>query len=65
MALLLFGAALMGCLANNTSTRSTSNKPNDVGQVASNIDGVDADGKPFQLRDYRGKVVLIDFWALW
>ena len=25
----------------------------------------DFDGKPISLRDYRGKVVLLDFWAVW
>jgi peroxiredoxin len=25
----------------------------------------DANGKPIQLSDYRGKVVLLDFWATW
>lgn len=65
MTLLLVGITLTGCIANNTSTRSTSNKPKDVGRVASNITGVDAEGKALKLDDYRGKVVLLDFWASW
>jgi thiol-disulfide isomerase/thioredoxin len=36
-----------------------------VGMVASDIKGRDADGKPFQLSDYRGKVVLLTFSASW
>ena len=36
-----------------------------VGKVAPEIDGVDLDGANFKLSDYRGKVVLIDFWADW
>ncbi|MBI4583665.1 MAG: redoxin domain-containing protein, partial [Planctomycetes bacterium] len=34
----------------------------DVGEVAPDIDGEDQDGKAFKLSDYRGKVVLLDFW---
>ncbi|HKX60463.1 MAG TPA: hypothetical protein VJS65_01445 [Verrucomicrobiae bacterium] len=33
-----------------------------VGKVAPEIEGEDQDGKRFKLRDYRGKVVLLDFW---
>jgi peroxiredoxin len=29
---------------------------------AQEIEGVDADGAHFKLSDYRGKVVLLDFW---
>lgn len=29
------------------------------------ISGLDLDGSPFKLSDYRGKVVLIDFWGDW
>jgi hypothetical protein len=33
-----------------------------VGKEAADIAGVDQDGKAFKLSDYRGKVVLLDFW---
>lgn len=36
-----------------------------VGQVAPNIEGTDADDVAFQLNDYRGQVVLLDFWGDW
>jgi hypothetical protein len=36
-----------------------------IGQVAPEIEGSDADGKNFKLSDYRGKVVVIDFWGDW
>lgn len=62
--LLVIGAALVGCFANSKqTTRSTSNKPSSPAKEAPNINGVDADGKRFALKDYRGKVVLLDFWA--
>lgn len=64
LTLLLIGTALTGCVANNTNTtRSSSHKPADTAKRAPEIVGVDADGKNFQLSDYRGKVVLLDFWA--
>jgi hypothetical protein len=34
-----------------------------VGKVAPEIEGEDQDGRRFKLGDYRGKVVLIDFWS--
>jgi len=37
----------------------------EVGQMAKDIEGEDIDGKPFKLSDYRGKVVLLDFWGHW
>jgi hypothetical protein len=33
-----------------------------VGKEAPDIEGVDQDGKRFKLSDYRGQVVLLDFW---
>jgi thiol-disulfide isomerase/thioredoxin len=36
-----------------------------VGKPAPPIRGTDVDGKPFDLADLRGKVVLVDFWASW
>lgn len=37
----------------------------DVGKVAADIKGEDTDGKKFKLSDYRGKVVMLDFWGHW
>jgi cytochrome oxidase Cu insertion factor (SCO1/SenC/PrrC family) len=34
-----------------------------VNATAPEIDGVDQDGKSFKLSDYKGKVVLLDFWS--
>lgn len=36
-----------------------------VGKPAPEIDGVDFDGKPLRLSDYRGKVVALVFWGTW
>ncbi|MCI0701096.1 MAG: TlpA family protein disulfide reductase [Planctomycetia bacterium] len=36
-----------------------------VGKVAPDIESILIDGKKAKLSDYRGKVVLLDFWATW
>ena len=36
-----------------------------VGKVAPDIEGADLDGVEFKLSDYRGKVVMLDFWGDW
>jgi len=36
-----------------------------VGMPAPEIEGEDLDGVPFKLSDYRGKVVVLDFWGNW
>ena len=36
-----------------------------VGGPAAEIEATDLDGKPVKLADYRGKVVVLDFWATW
>lgn len=71
MTLLLIGAALTGCVANNAQTTRSSGHRSATAQLASvdkpapDIVGIDADGQRFHLSDYRGKVILLDFWASW
>lgn len=36
-----------------------------IGKEAPEIEGQDADGETFKLSDYRGSVVLLDFWGDW
>jgi len=36
-----------------------------IGTIAPEIEGEDLDGKRFKLSDYRGKVVVLDFWGHW
>lgn len=36
-----------------------------IGKTVPDFSTTDLDGKPISLQDYRGKVVLLDFWAVW
>jgi AhpC/TSA family len=36
-----------------------------IGKVAPDIEAEDLDGKRMKLSDYRGKIVLLDFWGSW
>ena len=36
-----------------------------IGKEAPDIEGTDLDGEEFKLSDYRGKVVMLDFWGDW
>ncbi|MBL8822774.1 MAG: hypothetical protein JNJ77_09325 [Planctomycetia bacterium] len=36
-----------------------------IGKVVQEISGEDLDGVPFKISDYRGKVILLDFWGHW
>jgi flagellin-like hook-associated protein FlgL len=36
-----------------------------IGKVVPDIEGEDVDGKKFKISDYRGKVVMLDFWGHW
>ena len=36
-----------------------------IGMAVPDIEGKDTDGVAFKLSDYRGKVVLLDFWGFW
>ncbi|MFL5242161.1 MAG: hypothetical protein ACJ8FY_08635 [Gemmataceae bacterium] len=37
----------------------------EVGNLAREIEGEDIDRKKFKLSDYKGKVILLDFWGFW
>jgi hypothetical protein len=67
--LALPAVAMAGCYQAKTPPPDTGPaKPVEglkVGNIAPEIEGEDIDGKTFKLSDYRGKVVLLDFWGHW
>lgn len=45
--------------------RGGGKKGPEVGKKAPEISGPDTDGVNFKLSEYRGKVILLDFWGNW
>jgi len=59
-------AAILGFSACSTnSVRAGSTKEEESRKVAPDFSLKDADGRAVRLSEYRGKVVLLDFWATW
>ena len=67
LAMVAFGLTVAGC--NKSGPLPEGAPPEggslEIGQQAPEIAGEDLDGQSFKLSDYRGKVVLLDFWASW
>ncbi len=66
-AFLLLMLVAVGCSQDKATNRPSAEKPRtvEVGKPAPEIEGPDISGKAFKLSDYRGKVVVLDFWGFW
>src|SRR5580693_6409088 len=64
-AAVLAGCLFTGCSSTPTTVKAASVKPASERREAPDFALKDADGKTVHLSEYRGKVVLLDFWATW
>ena len=63
--LIIIAAVLLVMVFYELGHRRTSKPVSSRGNPAAEFSLTDLDGKPLSLSDYRGKVVLLDFWATW
>ncbi len=59
------GLLAVGCGNSGDRVRAASVKPDKQRKPAPDFVLKDANGKEFKLSDYKGKIVLLNFWATW
>jgi len=69
-ALLAYAEQIKGKFKNNTAVeqflkRMEAIKPVSIGQMSPSFEMASSDGKVVKLSDFKGKYVLLDFWASW
>jgi cytochrome c biogenesis protein CcmG/thiol:disulfide interchange protein DsbE len=62
---LLAGLCLTGCNTSSEPKSKASVKPNSDRKAAPEFSLKDVDGRSVSLAEYKGKVVLLNFWATW
>ena len=64
IALIVLALVLASALQTQAASRS-SKGGFEIGQTAPEIEGKDLESKPMKLSEFRGKVVVLDFWGFW
>ena len=57
--------ALMVLLSTALHAADSTKTGFEIGNAAPEITGNDLEGKPMKLSEFRGKVVVLDFWGFW
>jgi cytochrome oxidase Cu insertion factor (SCO1/SenC/PrrC family) len=59
------GGSAPAPVASSGADASKAKEGREVGDRAPDFEAKDVEGKTFKLSDYRGQVVVLDFWGFW